>query len=117
MDDPRLALGLMSGTSLDGIDAALIESDGAGLVKRRGWLTIPYDGTLREGLRNCLGGSGDIDGVTGDMTRAHGRAVAALLAREGLEWRAVHVIGFHGHTIAHRPEEGLSWQIGRKRAL
>ncbi len=112
MGEIRLALGLMSGTSLDGIDAALIESDGAGVVRPGGRLTIPYDHALRERLRNCLGGSGDIDGVEGDITRAHVSAVAALLAREGLDRGAVHVVGFHGHTIAHRPEEGLTWQIG-----
>ncbi len=112
MADIQLALGLMSGTSLDGIDAALIETDGERVVRRGGWLTIPYEEGLREGLRHCLGGSGDIDGVTGDITRAHGDAVAALLAREGVDKAAVHVIGFHGHTIAHRPEEGLTWQIG-----
>ncbi len=112
MSDIRLALGLMSGTSLDGIDAALIETDGVDVVRRRGWLTIPYDHGLRTGLRNCLGGSGDIDGVTDAFTRAHGDAVAALLAREGVDRDAVQIVGFHGHTIAHRPEEGLTWQIG-----
>ena len=112
MGDLRLALGLMSGTSLDGIDAALIETDGASIVKPGAWLTIPYEETLRAGLRTCLGGSGDIDGVTEEITRAHGSAVAALLAREGLDRGAVHVVGFHGHTIAHRPEERLTWQIG-----
>ena len=102
----------MSGTSLDGIDAALIETDGVRVVRPGGRLTIPYDEALREALRKCLGGSGDIDGVTGDITRAHGAAVAELLAREGLDRDAVHMVGFHGHTIAHRPEEGLTWQIG-----
>ena len=47
MSDIRLALGLMSGTSLDGIDAALIETGGVDAVRRRGWLTIPYDHGLR----------------------------------------------------------------------
>ena len=112
MSDIRLVLGLMSGTSLDGIDAALIETDGVGVVRPRGRLTIPYDEALRDRLRNCLGGSGDIDGVTIDITRAHGEAVAALLAREAVDPGTVQMIGFHGHTIAHRPEEGLTWQIG-----
>ena len=112
MSDIRLALGLMSGTSLDGIDAALIETDGVRVVRPGGWLTIPYDEALRDRLRICLGGSGDIDGVAGDITRAHGQAVAELLAREGVDRDAVHMVGFHGHTIAHRPEEGLTWQIG-----
>ena len=112
MNGIRLALGLMSGTSLDGIDAALIETDGVDVVRRGGWLTIPYDDGLRADLRNCLGGSGDIERVTGAITRAHGDAVAALLAREGVDRGAVRMIGFHGHTIVHRPEEGLTWQIG-----
>jgi anhydro-N-acetylmuramic acid kinase len=107
-----LALGLMSGTSLDGIDAALIRTDGNGTVSPDAWSTTPYGDDLRNRLRATLGGNGDIKAVERDITAAHADAVAALLEREGLTPDAVSVIGFHGHTIAHRPDEGITWQIG-----
>jgi anhydro-N-acetylmuramic acid kinase len=109
---PCLALGLMSGTSLDGIDAALIWTDGNGGVSPMAWSTTPYDDGLRDRLRATLGGVGDVRAVERDITLAHVVAVAALLERESLTPDAVSVIGFHGHTIAHRPHEGLTWQIG-----
>ena len=102
----------MSGTSLDGVDAALIETDGHAAVTPGAWLTIPYDAGVRERLRATLGGRGDVKAVERDITRAHAAAVAALLEREGLAADAVDVVGFHGHTIDHRPQEGLTWQIG-----
>ena len=106
------ALGLMSGTSLDGVDAALIETDGRAAVTTGAWLTIAYDDALRERLRATLGGRGDVEAVERDVTRAHAVAVAALLEREGLAPGAVDVVGFHGHTIDHRPEARMTWQIG-----
>ena len=54
-ENPVLALGLMSGTSLDGIDAALLVTDGDGVVTPAGALTVPYQAGLRERLRACLG--------------------------------------------------------------
>ena len=54
----------------------------------------------------------DVRAVERDITLAHAAAVAALLKREDVSPDAVSVIGFHGHTIAHRPHEGLTWQIG-----
>ena len=102
----------MSGTSLDGVDAALIETDGHAAVTPGAWLTIPYDAGLRERLRATLGGRGDVKAVERSVTHAHAAAVAALLEREGLAADAVDVVGFHGHTIDHRPAEGLTWQIG-----
>ena len=56
----RLALGLMSGTSLDGIDAALVETDGRTVTAFGACLTQPYDPLLRERLRAVLGGRGEI---------------------------------------------------------
>lgn len=49
------AIGLMSGTSLDGVDAALIETDGYGHVEPLGFISLPYDKPTREMLRGCLG--------------------------------------------------------------
>ena len=109
---PCLALGLMSGTSLDGIDAALVTTDGNGSVSPGAWSTTPYHDDLRGRLRATLGGAGDVRAVERDITLAHAAAVAALLKREDVSPDAVSVIGFHGHTIAHRPHEGLTWQIG-----
>ncbi|MCH7930339.1 MAG: anhydro-N-acetylmuramic acid kinase [Proteobacteria bacterium] len=107
-----LALGLMSGTSLDGIDAALVLTDGLALVEPGAALTVPYAPALRERLRATIGGRGDVAAVERDVTRAHAAAVSSLLEREGLAADAVDAIGFHGHTIVHRPAESLTWQIG-----
>jgi anhydro-N-acetylmuramic acid kinase len=109
---PRLwrALGLMSGTSLDGIDAAIIETDGQQRVVPGPALTIPYPEVLRERLRSVLGGVGRIAEVEGELTRLHADAVEQFVARYP-ETR-IDIVGLHGHTILHRPAERRTWQLG-----
>ena len=104
------AIGLMSGTSLDGIDAAFIVTDGRERLETGPALTMPYVPALRERLRGVLGGAGEVDAVERALTEAHAEAVAALIAQHGLG--AVDLVGFHGHTILHRPQERRTWQIG-----
>lgn len=108
----RRAIGLMSGTSLDGVDAALLETDGRMAIRPGPALTVPYDPALRARLRGLLDGRGDAPAIARALTLAHAEAVSALLAKAGLDAAAVDVIGFPGHTIAHRPAERLTWQIG-----
>jgi len=102
----------MSGTSMDGVDAALLETDGARVVATGAALSLPYDDAFRDRLRAVLGGAGPVDAVAEELTRRHGEAVARLLARAGLAAGAVRVVGFHGQTILHRPEQRRTWQIG-----
>jgi anhydro-N-acetylmuramic acid kinase len=100
----------MSGTSLDGVDAAFILSDGRNKVETGPALTVPYDDSLRAALRSVLGGKGNVPGVERALTEAHARAVTALRERE--EFGDIDVVGFHGHTILHAPAKGRTWQIG-----
>lgn len=108
----RLALGLMSGTSLDGIDVALLRTDGVRIEKTGPSATFPYEPSLRDGLRGILGGVGPVEAVERALTEAHARAVERFLSDVDLSKDAVDVIGFHGHTILHRPNEGKTWQVG-----
>jgi anhydro-N-acetylmuramic acid kinase len=107
---PRVALGLMSGTSLDGIDVAAIETDGGDHVAPGPSLTIPYPDDFRERLRGVLGGHGPVAAVEAELTRRHADAVAEFRRR----YPAVEatLIGFHGHTILHEPARRRTWQIG-----
>ena len=112
----RWALGLMSGTSLDGIDAALIRGDGRARVHPGPRLTVAYDAAFRARLRAVLGARDEGDPAVASVERAltlrHADAVRRLLAEADLKPGAVAVLGFHGHTILHEPEAGRTRQIG-----
>ncbi len=123
----KLAIGLMSGTSMDGIDVALIETDGEAHVRPLKYLSIPYDkaerGYLRSAMQAALtmdrpGPHPIVDAAAAAITQHHIRAVRALLdALPAIFPIDIAVIGFHGQTVAHRPERGWTWQIGDGAAM
>jgi anhydro-N-acetylmuramic acid kinase len=100
----------MSGTSLDGIDVAMIETDGRSQVIPGPTLTLPYPREFRERLRSVLGGSGPVTEVEEELTRLHAEAVEQFLREH--PGMAIDLVGFHGHTILHRPAERRTWQLG-----
>ena len=100
----------MSGTSLDGIDLAMIETDGRDRALPGPSSTIPYPPAFRERLRSVLGGQGPVAEVEAELTRLHAEAVERFLAQHrGL---GIGLVGFHGHTIVHRPAARRTWQLG-----
>jgi len=109
------AIGLMSGTSLDGIDAALITTDGEGYITRENFISIPYDDGLRGRIRGLLnlpaGERPRAQAVERELTQAHADAIRKLLTQAGSS-QPVDVIGFHGQTIAHDPAQGYTCQLG-----
>lgn len=129
MTDSLTALGMMSGTSLDGIDLALITTDGEDHVEPGPAMHVPYDRELKVFVRRAIkaalegrDGAADIGKAAGEVTLAHIHAVEKFLEREGLKRKNIDVIGFHGQTILHRPAVdrdsiGRTWQIGDGKTL
>lgn len=112
----RLFVGLMSGTSLDGIDAALVESDGESVRPTDAFWTEPYPAAMRARIRAVLGRADrdhpDLVAVATALTDRHADAVRALLRQEGLAAAEIAAIGFHGQTVHHDPARGLTVQLG-----
>jgi len=105
-------IGLMSGTSLDGVDAAWVETNGEAIASLGPTLTIPYEDDLRAALRALLDRAPGLDPKdpalaepVRRLTETHARAALALGG-------AADLIGFHGQTILHDPARRRTWQIG-----
>ncbi|MGC5778282.1 anhydro-N-acetylmuramic acid kinase [Methylobacterium sp. NFXW15] len=131
------AIGLMSGTSLDGVDVALIETDGetVHVVKSHNNFLEPlgptgYRGYSDEEKALLRAATKDAEAIVqpGDrpgrlpeaetfVTEAHAEAVERFLTENDLKPSDIDVIGFHGQTVIHRPDHRISVQIGDGQAL
>jgi anhydro-N-acetylmuramic acid kinase len=121
------AIGLMSGTSLDGVDVALIETDGRRVSGLGPSGYRPYTQQERGLLRQALSEAVDLSdrdarpGILREAERAvtvaHAEAVAAFTAQHRITFEDIDIVGFHGQTVLHRPERKLTVQIGDAAAL
>jgi anhydro-N-acetylmuramic acid kinase len=121
------AIGLMSGTSLDGVDVALIETDGKRVQAFGPSGYRPYTDSERSLLRQALTEAvhlpqrdarpGILREAERAVTIAHAEAVAAFTAQNHITREDVDIVGFHGQTVLHRPAERMTVQIGDAAAL
>jgi anhydro-N-acetylmuramic acid kinase len=122
-----LAIGLMSGTSQDGVDVALIDTDGEAIAQFGATACRPYTAAERTLLRRATAAAANLTERTARpdlvakaerlINDAHAEAVQAFLAANDLKPGIVAAVGFHGQTLLHRPERGLTMQIGDGEAL
>ncbi|MGE0554954.1 MAG: anhydro-N-acetylmuramic acid kinase [Gemmatimonadales bacterium] len=115
---PALAVGLMSGTSLDGMDAALVRLHGPTSVDLVGFATVPYSSEERARLERAI-----TSGGTRELALLHGalgdwavRAVQQLLDTCHVRASDLEFIAFHGQTIWHEPP-AVTWQLGEPAVL
>ena len=110
----KLAIGMMSGTSMDGVDAALVETDGIDIFGLGPFRSIPYAPAFRVRLKSLMGRPPNGQGrdVERDLTLYHAEAVHCLLANASFQSHEVDVVGFHGQTVFHDPANAVTCQIG-----
>jgi len=116
------AIGLMSGTSMDGIDLAVLVTDGEDLVERGPSHFVPYEAAFRKRIEASLEDAkaitqrdqrpGDLAALEREISMRHARAVTELRAKLSGKWASPEIIGFHGQTVLHRPEQALTVQLG-----
>jgi anhydro-N-acetylmuramic acid kinase len=119
------AIGLMSGTSADGIDLALIESDGQNQITNHGFSYLAYEKNFKEKLHQityCASKKNqisllEIKLIENELTILHANLINDFLAKNNLSPKDIDIIGFHGHTIFHEPEKLITWQIGNGHLL
>jgi anhydro-N-acetylmuramic acid kinase len=116
MKNSYLAIGLMSGTSIDGIDLALIESNGQELIKIISFHHQSFEPKFRQELQNLITTQNssltNIKEIEQEFTILNAKMVNNFLKEEKISAEEIDFIGFHGQTIFHNAKKGLTWQIG-----
>ncbi len=112
---------------MDGIDVALLETDGETVFRHGPAMTVPYDDTQRSLLQRALSEAvgltdrtarpGVLAQVEIEITRWHNDAIQGYLRENGLKATDIDVVGFHGQTVVHRPDIGITVQLGLGREL
>ncbi len=105
-------IGLMSGTSMDGVDAALLKTNGLDLIETGVATTFPYSDSFRIELSEVVSKGLYSKNVESQITNIHADAVKHLIKKNGDSIGTVDLIGFSGHTIFHLPDEKKTFQIG-----
>lgn len=123
----KTAIGLMSGTSMDGIDIALIKTDGRHQVEFGPSGFVAYEPAFSQRIAAALktaksidsrsGRPGDLAALEIEITQRHADAVASFLTDHDLAADDIDVIGLHGQTVLHRPQAALTVQLGDGAAL
>jgi anhydro-N-acetylmuramic acid kinase len=121
------AIGLMSGTSYDGVDVALIETDGEEIGNLGPTGYRPYSEQERDVLRRAIAAAASLENRADRpkilaraeelVTDMHAEAVEAFLVANAMSPGDVAVVGFHGQTVLHRPDRKLTIQIGNGQTL
>ncbi len=127
MDPVLTVIGLMSGTSMDGIDVALIKSNGETVSAFGPARTFAYADADRAVLARAMEAAGrvsDRNARPGPLaaaerlvTQRHVEAVRRFLGETGIAARDIDLVGFHGQTVFHDPARRLTVQLGDGDAL
>jgi anhydro-N-acetylmuramic acid kinase len=117
----KTAIGLMSGTSMDGIDVALIKSDGENITEKSINSYYPYNPKIKilllDLINKPLTSLEKIKQIESEVTQANIDSVLKFLKEHQIKKNQVDLIGFHGQTILHNPKENITWQIGDAQKL
>jgi len=110
------AIGVISGTSMDGIDVAIVRTDGALRVERGPGATYAYAPALRAALLRVIEDPAivertPLDDLEVEVTQAHAEAVQRFMRESGLSREDVDLVGLHGQTVFHRPERRFTRQL------
>lgn len=111
----KIAVGFMSGTSCDGVDVAMLETDGKSKIRVLAGLTLPYDDALRMRLLEASQHDvplNELVRLEKEISIHHIDALKQLIDQNPKYRSKIAILGLHGHTIRHIPHEGLTMQIG-----
>lgn len=123
----KRAIGLMSGTSMDGVDAAILDTDGVIAVAVGTPFCQAYNNKTRALIKAAMGEAAQLQNkakkseiiaeAEAALTAVHIECVQEILLQNNMTAADIDVLGFHGQTIVHRPQKGWTWQIGDAKQL